>query len=497
MDDWLADETKLISYEPSRREQVAGILERQNQAFGASAKTLESIARLRRGAYVAVTGQQVGFLGGPLFSILKALTAVRAAQLATRAGVDCVPIFWLATEDHDFAEIQNAVLQDSDGRLHTVSASAEVAPGAPMSRVRLTRSITADVELVAGVLGESDVTDYVRQAYRPGEKIGDAFAVLFAKLFAEFGVILLDASDPQLHAIAAPVYAEAIQKSADLDSALLERGKLLVAAGYHEQVKVTPSSTLLFGLVNGARTPIHRSNDHFTLGEEMLSQAELLRRIADTPENFSPNVLLRPVVQDFLLPTLSYSGGPAEVAYFAQAAVVYKKILGRLTPIAPRFSATLVDSRCNRLLDKYRLSLPDLFHGPDGVREAMASRSLPGDVQVAFERANEALSVALDGIHQPLQKLDPTLIGAAERATNKMKYQLDRLRKRAANAELRRSEIIARQADYLNATLFPHKDLQERVIGGVSFLARHGMPILDTIYQAVLNDCPDHQLIYL
>lgn len=494
---WLSDEALRITYDNDRRRQVASILERQNRAFGASAKAIESIDRLRRGACAAVTGQQVGFLGGPLFSILKALTAVRLAAEATDAGVDCVPIFWLATEDHDFAEIQNALVQDTNGQLHTVSASAEFAPGAPMSEVRLTAAITTEVERITHLLGDGETADFIRQAYRPGETIGDAFASLFAKVFAEFGVILLDASDPELHELAKPIYREAIVESAGLDAALLERGKVLVSAGYHEQVKVTPSSTLLFGTVHGARTPIHRSNGQFVMGEEKLSEPSLLARISEHPEQFTPNVLLRPIVQDFLLPTLCYSGGPAEVAYFAQAAVVYARLLGRVTPIVPRFSATLVDARSQRFMQRYGMTFSDILAGPEHVREMMAARSLPAELQTAFQHADDAINDALNGILSPLKTLDPTLLGAAERAGNKMRYQLDRLRKRAANAELRRSEIVARQSDHLNNTLFPHKDLQERVISGVSFLARYGMPVLDTVYDAVKTGCPEHQIIYL
>ena len=199
----------------------------------------------------------------------------------------------------------------------------------------------------------------MRETYRPGETLGTAFARLYARLFADWGVIVLDASDGELHRIAAPIYQAAIERSDELAAALLKRGEALEAAGYYQQVKVTPSSVLVFTLQNGARTAIHNRerSDEFVIGSgegdaEKTSKAELLRRVACAPEQFSPNVLLRPIVQDYLLPTLAYTGGAAEAAYFAQAGAVYEALLGRVTPIVPRFSATIVEPKIQRLIER-------------------------------------------------------------------------------------------------------------------------------------------------
>src|SRR5204862_7518707 len=200
--------------------------------------------------------------------------------------------------------------------------------------------------------------------------------------------ILLDASDPELNAVAEPIYRGAIERAAELDEALLARDQELAAAGYHQQVKVTPSSTLLFTLKNGSRVPIHRDNNvppNFLIGDEKITQAELLGRISSEPDCFSANVLLRPVIQDHLLPTIAYTGGSAEVAYFAQAAVVYQALLGRITPIIPRFSATVIDTKSNGLLERYRLTLTNLFQTPEKVRELLAAQALSQELQVAFD----------------------------------------------------------------------------------------------------------------
>lgn len=499
---WAKQEAAALRYDEGRRERVAKILERQNRAWGASSATLHSLQRLRAGAACVVTGQQVGLFGGPLFAIFKAMGAIRLAEKAIQAGADCVPVFWLATEDHDLAEVNHATLLSPDGSLRRVAASGHGAADAPMSEVRLSEDIGQALEQAAEALGDSEIMDLLRQAYQPGQTLGEAFARLFAALVGRWGVILLDASDPALHALAQPIYRAAIERAEELDQALLERNRELLAAGYHDQVKVTELSTLLFAIQNGSRLVIHRGNGvaapaAFRIGHDKLARQELLRRIAEEPSHFSANVLLRPVVQDYLLPTLAYTGGPAECAYFAQAAVVYEKLLGRVTPVLPRFSATLVEAKAAGLLQRYDLQITDVFRGPERLRELLAERALPADLKASFAGAEQSLAASLERMEEALQRLDPTLVDAARRAGSKMRYQLDRLQGKAARAELMRSEVLDRHAALLSNTLFPHKNLQEREIAGVSFLARHGLELLDRLYEAADGACPDHQLVYV
>jgi bacillithiol biosynthesis cysteine-adding enzyme BshC len=494
--DWAAA-SRLLHYDADRRQRVAGILERQNREWNASPATLESIARFRAGASVMVTGQQVALFGGPLFSLFKALTAIKLAAEATKSGAECVPVFWLATEDHDLAEVNHVTLLDGEGRLHELVTPSHSAEDAPVGTVRLGAEIEGVVEAAARSLGDSDAANFLRQSYRPGESLGSAFGRLFSLLFRDSGIVLLDASDPELHRIAEPVYRGAALAAADLAHDLLRRSQALEAAGYHAQVKVTPTSTLLFQMQDGSRSPIHRVNGGFQSGKEKLTGDALAARITSQPEQFSANVLLRPVVEDYLLPTLAYVGGPAEVAYFAQASVVYEELLGRVTPVVPRLSATLVEPRVQRLLDRYRLRLTDTFHGAEQLRETLARHSLPSNLDARFNAAAASLSQSLDGVTASLAEFDPTLAQAAERARAKMNYQLERLRGRAGRAQLRRSELLARHAEEISASLYPHKDLQERSIGGVSFMARYGRELLLRLYDAATLECPGHQVIAL
>jgi len=502
-EEWFRAEAAALQYEPSRRQRVSAILERQNASWDASRQTFVNLDRFRRGAAAIVTGQQVGLFGGPMFSIYKALTAVRLAEEATAGGVDAVPVFWLATYDHDLAEVNHVSMPGSDYRLRTLTTSSHSVPGAPVSEVRLGDEILAVVEEAASLLGDSQASEFLRESYRPGETLGSAFARFYARLFAAWGVILLDASDPELHRIAAPIYRTAVEQCSEIDDALLARGQVLEAAGYHQQVKVTSSSVLLFTLQNGVRSPIQRhangDSAKFVIGNETvtekLSSAELLDRISTTPEKFSPNVLLRPVVQDYLLPTLAYAGGAAEAAYFAQAGAVYEKILGRVTPIVPRFSATLIEPKVQRWMRQYEITALDAFQGSDALRHKLAARTLPAGLQEAFDRANQSVEESFSSLHQALSQLDPTLVDASQTGASKVRYQLDRLRERAMAAELKRSDVVSRHAEALGDALYPNGALQERGIAAAYYVARHGIELLNSLHDCMRTDCLDHQIL--
>jgi bacillithiol biosynthesis cysteine-adding enzyme BshC len=496
--EWVNDESARINYPANRREQLARILERQNKSFGASPGALENIAAFRSGASAIVTGQQAGLFGGPAFSIYKALSAIRLANDAQNLGVNCVPIFWLATEDHDLQEVNQIRIPAADATLETLATTARGTEDAPVATISFGPEISELALRVENLLGgESEITKLLTECYRPGETFGTAFAKLFARIFAGFGVIILDGSDPELDQIAAPLYREVIERSPELNHALLHRDEELHAAGYHQQVRITSSSTPLFVIRNGSRIPVHAAAGKFLIGDEKLSQQDLLKLAGSSPQTFSPNVLLRPIVQDYLLPTLAYVGGSAEVAYFAQAATLYQSILGRVTPIVPRFSATLIEPKPQALLERYKLSFPDLFHGPEALREEIGSHLLGPNLQSSFQQAKTAVERSMIPVREALAHLDKTLVESAQNAESKMLYQLTNLQSRAARAELRHSEVADRHARFLSNTLYPDKTLQEREVAGVYFLAKHGRELLDGLLGTINPDCVDHQLVTL
>jgi bacillithiol biosynthesis cysteine-adding enzyme BshC len=496
--EWASDEALRVKYPSERRKQVAEILKRQNQEFGASTLTLDNVSAFADGALALVTGQQVGLFGGPAFSFYKALSAVKLSEEARKLGLNCVPVFWLATEDHDLEEINNVHLLGAENQLESVSTSSCGVEDAPVASIRFTDEISEQVQRAQELLGESEAAKLLAECYRSGESFGTSFAKLFARLFADFGVILLDGSDPALDAIAAPLYQEVIERASELNSVLLDRDQELQTAGYQQQVRITNSSTPLFVMQEGSRIPLHLAGPgKFTAGRSETSGNQLLEIAKSSPQSFSPNVLLRPLVQDYLLPTLTYVGGSAEVAYFAQVGALYQVLLGRVTPILPRFSATLIEGKPQAILEHYKLSFSDVLRGPDALREIIGSRLLDENLQHSFEHATVAVDRSMQTIQEALARLDKTLVESATNAKSKMLHQLESLRSRAARAELRQSEVIERKARLLSNALYPDKTLQEREVGGISLLARHGRELLGALLDHIHPDCVDHQLITL
>jgi bacillithiol synthase len=484
-----------IEHPQDRRDAVAAILNRQNREFGSSESTLASIERLQRGAVAVISGQQVGLFGGPLYSVLKAVSAIQFARELTEKGVNAVPVFWLATEDHDLAEV-NHTFACIDGELKKLSSASKGKNDAPVGDVHFADEIAAVVGEFTRTIADQKIAGIIRESYRAGESFGSAFAKTFAKLFTEYGLILLDPLDPELHKLAAPILRSAAEHSHELDVALLARGKELRADGYHEQVKVTEASTLLFSIRNGQRTVIHVAGNDFLIGAHKVPRSELLDDVSKHPELYSANVLLRPVMQDFLLPTAAYFGGAAEVAYFAQVAVVYEKLLGRVTPVMPRFSATILSAEHQRLLQKYRLGMPDLFHGTENLQEKLAAAVLPVPLQHELAAATDAVREHITKLQGHLQSLDPTLVDAAARSGRKMLYQVSKTGRKAARAEARRNAQLVADSNSILCELFPEKDLQERTLPGVFFLAQHP-GLIEDLLELAAEHCPGHHLVKL
>lgn len=477
--------------------QVAELLKLQNQNWNSTDETRANIERLASGACAVVTGQQVGLFLGPAYTLYKAITAIRLARDLCSRGVDAVPIFWMASEDHDLAEVNHVVLPDKDGGLQRLQTKSSSAGQLPVGEIRLSADVTQLLDQLAAHVDDSEIIRILRDAYVPGASFLTAFAQTMSRLFGKHGLILLDPSDAALHRIAQPIYESAALQTEALTTALLSRNKELEAVGYHVQVKVTSSSTQLFFRNGNARQAVQRKNGHFAANGKQWSAEQLRQEITDVPELFSPNALLRPVVQDFLLPTAAYIAGPAEVAYFAQSEVLYKNLLGRSTPIWPRFSATLLEARLDHWMRKYGLGLRDVLLPKEDFTAALARRTVPADLKEDFDRSREQLDRLLRPLQRSLGQLDPTIAAAAEVAARKMRYQLERLESRAARAHLRREETLERQAALISSSLFPNRELQERQIAGVYFLAKHGMELIDRLIAQIRPDCSDHQVVHL
>jgi bacillithiol biosynthesis cysteine-adding enzyme BshC len=466
---------------------LADALERQSIAFGAGPATLANIAKLRTGARAVVTGQQVVLLGGPLLTLLKAATAVaRARQATAETGIEHVPIFWLATEDHDLEEVDQVSLLSKNAVETLRLGAGPVHNSAPMGNVVLPESIDALLDRASELLHHAPICDLLRECYashsanNAAPTFASAFARLMTRLFAEYGLIVMDAAGREFHALGASTLRFAIEHAEELETALLARSVELEATGYHAQVLVKRGASLLFLIseVNGAqnRQALHRLPDgSWQAGAgnsaASYSTADLLAILDAEPERLSPNVLLRPVFQDTVLPTTAYVGGPAEAAYFAQSAVLYQRILGRITPVLPRLSATLIEPPIGALMAQHEVSLSNAMLPVDELAQRMAARALPIEAKRRLADAGNALDAALTAAQEYLASLDASLGRAAEVSASKMRYQMDRLRRLAATTEMQRESSLRKHAEAITLHLFPNGHLQERVLAGVWFLA--------------------------
>jgi bacillithiol synthase len=484
------------------RAELGEVLARQNAAFGCSEATAANLRRLKEpGTFAVVTGQQVGLFSGPAFTLFKALTAVRLAQSLTEQGLPSVPVFWLATEDHDLEEVAEASVLDEEYNLVTLQDHGErPAPRSPVGQVKLTTETLESLERLETALPAGPPRDQLlhdlRDTFLPGTFWGLAFARFMAKLFGRWGVILLDPLDEAVHRLSLNIYKQALDRAADLRARVLERSQVLVRQGYHAQVHVAEDSTFAFVMRAGDRVAIHqRGADYFLDGQERVSSTELETWLRDRPWDFSPNVLLRPLVQDTLLPTLAYIAGPSELAYLAQAQPLYHA-MGQPQPIIyPRAGFTLIDSRTQRLLEKYGIGVEDVWLGEEHLRSKIAATALAEGWSHRFAQSERDLAQLLERLQQDIQRLDPTLLDTLQHVKEKMTYQMERLKGKLTRAAVGRSELLARHEQALRRFLAPHKDLQERRVGGIYFLGRAGYELLDRLLSRIQSQCTDHQVL--
>jgi bacillithiol synthase len=466
-----------LPYPPERRASVAAILREQNVALGAGEATRANLERLANGAVAVVSGQQVGLFGGPAFAVYKAVSAIQIVQELKRTGVDAVPVFWMATEDHDLDEVRTSTWFHQ-GKLTRFELPGNGDAGQPVGRIALGAQVLEMAHEAARILtaaGGEFVAGIFRESYGSQETYGSSFGKLFARLFAEQGLILLDPLDTRLHRVAGEVLRKAVEEREGLNEALLARGKELDKAGFAAQVKVTARSTLIFSMEKGKRQPIAVSGGKFVCGEQSWTKEELVHAVQAEPEKFSPNALLRPVLQDFLLPTAAYIAGPAEIAYFAQAEVIYRKVLGRMPVILPRAAFTILDAKAEKLLRRYGLKVEDVWRGSQELRRKMETSSVPLTLGQNFDKTVKESTRMLAQLKKQIVQLDPTLGGAVETAQKKIAFQLEKLKRKAGKAQALKDGLIAAHQEFLESLLYPHKVLQSRELCFLPFLASWGM----------------------
>lgn len=477
---------KEMVYPADRRAALVAALRARN---GDSA-ALDKLARPETVA--VVTGQQVGLFSGPAYTIYKALTASRLAEQLNSEGISAVPIFWLATEDHDFAEVNHSFVFGADHRPVALSVDGAGATERPVGAIPIAKPPVDRLrKTFAAFPYGKEVAEMVEQAYHPGATFGAAFQALLQRLLERHGLLFIDPLDEAVRRMAAPLLQQALRNGEQLQGKLLERNKELEAAGYHAQVHVEPKTSLVFLLDGARRVTLRRQNGEYVSKDRRYSVEDLVY----SAEHLSPNALLRPVVQDYLLPTAAYVGGPAELAYTAQAQVLYQDLLGHMPVVVARNAFTLLDAKASKLMERYGLALPDFFHGEDGVREAIAQKLIPPALAREFEELQKTTAEGLDELRANLVSFDATLASAADKSRAKILYQLSKLERKTARETLRRNQRAASEAAYMSGLIFPEKHLQERLYSILPFVAKHGPGLVDTLYDNIHLDCPDHKVL--
>jgi bacillithiol biosynthesis cysteine-adding enzyme BshC len=500
---------------PRDREGLADVLDEQNATWAAPEPAAEAGVRagidaLRRSDSVAVvTGQQLGLFGGPLYTVHKALSAVRyAARLSEESGRPAVPVFWLADEDHDFAEVRWASFAGGQQAVRVVyddGAPADANRGA-VGRIIVGESIERTLDdvgaaLPAGPFSEH-LLDAMRAAWRPGARWRDAFARTLRVLLPDAPLVFVSADDPRLKRIAAPLLAEEASGWMLTHEAHSTRSSEVEAAGF--EVQVPPRPVHIFLMTEGARLALDPAGPEDAAGGVVaratgraIPAAELAELAAGRPEDLSPDVVLRPLMQDYIFPTAAYVAGPGEAAYFAQLGTVYERFGVRMPIVAPRASMTLVEPAIRRALGALGLEVGDLADDPAALLTRIAVRSQAPGFESELSAAEAAAEAALSDAAAAASAVDPSLAAAGAAAMARTRRALDTLRTKAERVARRRAADDAARLERIRAALRPAGVPQERVHSALGLYARYGPALAGLIQASIDLDAAGHAVVDL
>jgi bacillithiol biosynthesis cysteine-adding enzyme BshC len=486
---------------PRRREQIAHIVAAQQARRDTPPEARASAQLLADSSTVAViTGQQAGAFGGPLFTLLKAVTAIQLARRAARDhGASVVPVFWVDAEDHDWNEVSSCTVIDDTLQPRTITLQPP--PGAgelPVAALALDDRIGGSLDELEQGLARTDFTEWVlsslRAAYRPGAGMGEAFARWLDGLLGPHGLIVFESGDPAAKPLVRDVFMRELQAPGRTASLAAGAGEALAARGHQPQVVPQTGAPALFRL-DGARRSIRRDGDQFLVGEDVYSADALAAEAASSPDRFSPNVLLRPVVQDTLFPTICYVAGPSELAYLGQLGEVYKHFGVPMPLMYPRATATILDAAAARFVAKHHLEIEQLQPQDESTLNRLLESQLPASVEQALQSANETVHREMERVIDVLPELDPTLAGAARTTLGKMEHDLKTLHSKVIHAAKRRDETLRRQFTRVQVQAFPLGHPQERTLAVVFFLNRYGPALVERLIQDLPIDMGHHWLV--
>ncbi len=486
------------------REKLSEILTDQNRAFGGLPKTFDNLKKFTHPNTLAVfTGQQTGLFGGPIFTLYKAWTVLHLAEkLEKELGQPVVPFFWMAADDHDFAEVDRTLILDKNNRLFKLQyVPREPHSGEPMGRVRFDESIGAALKNWDEALNptefKAEVYAKLSAAYAVGKTFPEAFAFWMNQLLGDSGLIFVNPNDARLKELAAPFFADEIGLDGTSQAKVAVVNEKLLASGYHVQVHKNQEIVNLF-YQPAKRQALRKGEGGFvTEGNVRFTPAEIGQAIRREPGSFSPNVLLRPVLQSYLFPVVSVVLGPSEMAYFAQISPLFELHKLPLPVLHPRKSVTLLENRAAKVLEKYNLSVLDFAADPEALLSRLIRETEGQELATKVLFARQSVQEALDALKRELAALDPTLEKTAEQVKAKLDLEIQNLEKKGVAATKRKSETLREQIYRTRELLFPEGELQERKLNASYFLAKHGFDLLSRIREQINFEDFDHQVVPL
>ena len=481
--------------------ELARLLATQQQQRGAPVAARASAARLADpDTRVVITGQQAGLFGGPLFTLLKALTAMKlAAKVEAEHGVPVVPVFWIDAEDHDWPEVSGCTVLDADLAPSTIRlADLDGAGHLPIARLSLTAESAAAVDQLDAALPDSEfkaaIIASLRQAYAPGVGMATAFGTWIEEVLGPHGLVVYDSSDTAAKVLARDVFVKEVSQPGHTARIAAAAGEALVAKGYHAQATLADGTVSVFHL-NAERSPVRVDGDQAFIGERALTLAQLVDEARQQPQHFSPNVLLRPIVQDTVFPTICYVAGPNELAYLGQLKDVYAHFGVPMPLMYQRATATLADSATVRFLAKYELPLTALRAQDEAALNQLLHSQLPPTVEQSLAAVTSAIDERMAAVATAVPLIDPTLEGAVKSTLGKLQHEVHALNNKVIQAAKRKDETLRRQFQRAQALTFPQGHPQEREVGFVWFLNRYGPALVDRLLDELPLEMGHHWVL--
>ncbi len=467
------------------RESLADILKPYHEKLGASSETQRMIEELRlKETLVVITGQQAGILTGPMYTLYKAMTTIRLAkEQREKLGRPVVPVFWIAGEDHDWLEIRETFILNTEGKLANCRLPGD-GGGKSVGNQRVPSWDKIEVQLREAMPDSefrSSVLKQCKQFNEQAENLTQWFALTLQWLVKKWGLIFFDPLLPEFKRLAAPMYEQILKMHSDVRDALKQRTEEWVKLGFEAQIQQTGIDVNLFLSVPERKLIQYVDRGFYLKGQEASWDLDALNELlAKAPERFSPNVVARPVVQEYLFPTLAYVPGPGELNYWAQLGKVFNTF-GFVMPILyPRMSVVVLTASWQKSLNKEALTLEDVYRGLEKHQERCIRDRDDQHIDERIERLRSQIEMAYAEL-EPLKKIHANVPEWLIRNEEKVSFQVDYLKKKVWQAQRKRCREKLLRLQELEDGIAPNNSRQERVINPLSFVARYGLSFVDRI----------------